>query len=231
MAKTVIALHSGGLDSSVLLWWLRDQGYHDRVLPLSVHYGQRHSRELRAAREVCEAGDFPFKLVDLTSLRSVMRGSSQTDEVEVPEGHYADDNMKVTVVPNRNMLLLSVAGAYAVSQHAVSIAYAAHAGDHAQYPDCRPEFINAMRAAFQLNHYWPTELIAPFSGMTKADIVKLGAELGVPMHLTWSCYAGKEKHCGKCGTDVERREAFYLAGIDDPTVYEDSAYWETVCSK
>ena len=227
--ETVVSLLSGGLDSSVLLWWLRDQGYHDRVLPLSVHYGQRHSRELQAAATVCQRGGFAHQVVDLSALRAVMKGSSQTDCIDVPEGHYAADTMRITVVPNRNQILLSVAAAYAISQGASTVAYAAHAGDRAQYPDCRPEFVEAMEHALRLCHYTPIVLTAPFVSMSKADIATLAAKLGVPINETWSCYKGGLKHCGKCGTCCERREAMYLAGVDDLTEYEHPDYWRTVC--
>lgn len=226
--KRAVALHSGGLDSTVLLYYLKSLGH--EVLPLSIHYGQRHSKEIQAAQQVCAAGGFEGAAIDLRGLgETVMRGSSQTDgEVEVPEGHYAEDNMKVTVVPNRNMVLLSIATAYAISEKAHAVAYAAHAGDHAQYPDCRSSFIAAMKGAIQLCDYNPPMLIAPFADRSKGDVVLLGAGLNVPFELTWSCYKGGEKHCGRCGTDVERAEAFYIAGVPDPTQYEDPYYWKTV---
>ena len=127
--------------------------------------------------------------------------------------------MKSTVVPNRNMIMLSLAAARAIAVGADGVAYAAHSGDHAIYPDCRPEFADAVAAALRICHYTPIELERPFVDMTKADIVRLGAELGVDFSKTWSCYKGGEKHCGKCGTCVERREAFRLAGVPDPTEY------------
>lgn len=223
----VVALHSGGLDSSVMLYHLRSLDY--EVLPLSINYGQRHWKELNAAADICVAGNFRWRRLDLEPLRELLQGSSQTDpKVEVPEGHYADDNMRITVVPNRNMVLLSMAEAYAISNKAGFVAYAAHAGDHSQYPDCRPEFVNAFRRAIELCDYQPAALITPFVKRTKAQIVKIGSILDVPFHLTWSCYKGGELHCGRCGTDVERAEAFYLAGVHDPTEYEDPNYWKTV---
>jgi 7-cyano-7-deazaguanine synthase len=153
-----------------------------------------------------------------------MGGSSQTDKsVPVPEGHYEEESMKQTVVPNRNMILLALAGAWAISTKSDAIAYAAHSGDHAIYPDCRPEFTEAMSDALRLCDWHEVKLMRPFlypTPMSKADIVKLGTSLGVPFELTWSCYKGGEKHCGKCGTCVERVEAFQLAGVEDPTEYE-----------
>lgn len=227
MPDKVIALHSGGIDSSVLLYYLRSLG--KEVLPLSINYGQRHWKELNAAFEVCRAGGFSWKKLDLQPLREILQGSSQTDpEISVPDGHYADETMKITVVANRNMVLISMATAYAISQKAEMVAYAAHAGDHAIYPDCREHFIAAMSHAISLCDYNPPHLFAPFGQRTKRDIVRLGAELKVPFDLTWSCYRGKEIHCGRCSTCVERAESFYLARVPDPTVYEDNTYWKAV---
>ncbi|MFM9146691.1 MAG: 7-cyano-7-deazaguanine synthase, partial [Verrucomicrobiota bacterium] len=139
--------------------------------------------------------------------------------VKVPEGHYEEESMKATVVPNRNMLLISVATAWAVSLRAESVAYGAHGGDHAIYPDCRPEFAEALDRAVRLADWHEVRLERPFVKMDKAAIVRRGAELDVPFSLTWSCYVGGERHCGKCGTCVERKEAFRLARVTDPTDY------------
>ncbi|SRR6266852_7380547 len=220
--KVILTL-SGGLDSAVLLWHLLEQKH--QVCCLSVDYGQRHYRELTAAKNLCMLADVEHKITDLRGILSLFSGSSQTSsEIAVPEGHYAEESMKQTVVPNRNMVLLSLAGAWAVSTKSDAVAYAAHSGDHTIYPDCRPEFTEAMEDAFRLCDWHPVKLLRPFLypvPMSKADIVKLGAGLGVPFEETWSCYKGKEVHCGKCGTCVERREAFNLAGIGDPTIYGD----------
>lgn len=218
--KIILTL-SGGMDSAVLLWLLKNQGHEVRCL--SVDYGQRHRKELRSAVELARLAGVEHKVVDLSAVRELMAGSSQTSDLPVPEGHYAEESMKQTVVPNRNMLLLALAGAWAVSTKSDAIAYAAHTGDHAIYPDCRPEFTEAMEKAFQLCDWHPVKLIRPFlqpKPMTKADITKLGQGLGVPFGLTWSCYKGEEVHCGKCGTCVERIEAFQLAGVPDPTEYK-----------
>lgn len=219
----IVLIYSGGLDSTVLLYHLRDLGH--TVKALGVNYGQRHSRELQAAQVITSRLGVEYRVADLTALRGFMAGSSQTDDkVEVPHGHYAEDNMKKTVVPNRNSIMLNVAAAWAISLGYPVLAYAAHAGDHAQYPDCRPLFISAMRNLLLYVDWEPLNLLAPFSRKTKAEIVQLGAQLGVPFELTWSCYSGGDKHCGLCGTDVERREAFRIAGVPDPTEYEAS--WE-----
>ncbi len=219
--KTVLCF-SGGLDSTVLLYWLLSQGHLVRCL--GVDYGQRHMKELGAARGICNYAGVEFKVASLRSLLQFLGGSSQTDNVPVPLGHYAEESMKATVVPNRNMILLSVATAWAISTKSDCVAYAAHAGDHTIYPDCRPEFAKAMSAAIALADWHKVAIERPFITKTKADIVRLGADLKAPLHLTWSCYQGREHHCGECGTCVERREAFQLAGVPDPTLYVPSSF-------
>lgn len=217
----LVTLLSGGLDSTVLLYKL----VHDQhaVRALSVNYGQRHLRELGAAQLVAEAAHVDeWVLADLSAAASLFAGSSQTSPgVPVPEGHYTEASMKATVVPNRNMVMLSLAAAWAISVKAEAVCYAAHAGDHAIYPDCRPEFFNALDEAVRLADWWRVKLFAPFLLLTKAEIVALGEALRVPFGATWSCYKGGERHCGRCGTCVERREAFQLAMVKDPTDYEE----------
>lgn len=186
---------------------------------LSVDYGQRHRRELEAARAICAHYGVDHRLADLRALAPLFGSNALTGSVKVPEGHYEEESMKATVVPNRNMLLISVATAWAVSLRAESVAYGAHGGDHAIYPDCRPEFAEALDRAVRLADWHEVRLERPFVKMDKADIVRRGAELDVPFGLTWSCYVGGERHCGKCGTCVERKEAFRLAGVADPTDY------------
>jgi len=215
-----VLLYSGGLDSTVLLYDLIDSG--DEVLPIGIDYGQRHAKELEAAFDICQKLKLQSTQLDLGDLRLVMKGSSQTDDsVDVPLGHYADPSMKVTVVPNRNMIMLSIACALAVSEKADRICFAAHAGDHPIYPDCRPAFIHRLGEAMLISSYNPVRLDAPYQLWNKADIVKQGSKLGVPFEKTWSCYIGEDKHCGECGTCVERKEAFLRAGVPDPTEYEE----------
>ena len=219
--KTVL-IYSGGLDSTVLLYHLRAEGH--RMHALSINYGQRHQRELIYAREVCRQIDVTHEVADLSSIRPLLAGSSLTsDEIEVAEGHYTETSMKSTVVPNRNMILLSIATGYALSIGAEKVAYAAHSGDHVIYPDCRKEFADAMAQAIGLCDWKTVELIRPFVDWTKADIVRRGVELDVPFEKTWSCYKGESIHCGRCGTCIERREAFDLANVEDPTRYADDA--------
>lgn len=218
--KTVLCF-SGGLDSTVLLYHLLNLGYD--VCCLSVNYGQRHKLELRKGVEITRLLKVTHRIVELgPSVDALFRGSSQTDvSIDVPEGHYAEESMKATVVPNRNMVLLSLATAWAVSLKAQYVAYAAHAGDHAVYPDCRPDFAAAMDSAIAHCDWNPPRLLRPFAvGIDKAAIVKLGGNLGVPFEKTYSCYKGGEKHCGLCGTCRERIEAFQLAEVPDPTQYD-----------
>lgn len=212
-----VVLFSGGLDSTVLLADEIARGHHPYAV--SVMYGQRHVVELTAARKITDRLQVPHVVVEIPNLRAVLRGSSQTDDVPVPDGHYAAENMKATVVPNRNMILLSVALAAAVGADIRRVVYAAHAGDHTIYPDCRPEFVQAMKDAASRCDFNPIALDAPFVFNTKAEIVRRGQQIGAPLHLTWSCYKGGGVHCGKCGTCQERIEAFALAGVPDPTVY------------
>ena len=218
----VVLIYSGGLDSSVLLYHLLAEGH--EVSTLSVNYGQRHARELSSAAEIAKRVGVRHEVADLRAVAHLLAGSSLTSpDIAVPEGHYAEENMKATVVPNRNMILLALAAGWAISQKADAVAYAAHSGDHAIYPDCRSEFADAMRHAIGLADWHKVDLIRPFVEFTKADVVRRGAALGVPFAETWSCYKGKALHCGRCGTCVERREAFYLAGVADPTPYAPDA--------
>lgn len=220
--KSVVLL-SGGMDSAVLLYHLKYSLGHT-VVALGVDYGQRHGKELVAARGVAKGALTELVLADLSACSALFAGSSQTSaDIPVPEGHYAEESMKQTVVPNRNMVLLALATALAVSRKAEFVAYAAHAGDHTIYPDCRPEFVAAMDGAIRLADWHPVRILGPFVDKSKADLVRLGRDLEVPFARTWSCYKGGAVHCGKCGTCVERREAFQLAGVLDPTEYEPGA--------
>jgi 7-cyano-7-deazaguanine synthase len=217
-----IVVHSGGMDSTVLLYQLVAQG--DEVKALSIDYGQRHGKEIECARAIAEDLGVEHRVSDLRSLAELLGGSALTSsEIEVPEGHYEEDNMKATVVPNRNMILLAVSAGWAISSEYDRVAYAAHSGDHAIYPDCRNEFADALDVAIQLADWRKVSLYRPFVDLTKADLVKLGVELQVPFERTWSCYKGGELHCGRCGTCVERREAFHLAEVTDPTTYDADA--------
>lgn len=221
--RRVVAVVSGGLDSSTMAYSLRAQGY--EVIAISFDYGQRHRKELAFAEQMAADLGASWTLIDLhaAGVTSILSGSALTDEaVTVPDGHYADDSMKITVVPNRNAIMLSVACALAVTREAGAVAFGAHTGDHFIYPDCRPEFVRAFERMVNVavEGLASIEILAPFLAMTKADIVKLGDELHVPFERTWSCYKGGALHCGTCGTCFERREAFARAHVIDPTQYE-----------
>jgi 7-cyano-7-deazaguanine synthase len=226
--KKVLVITSGGLDSTVLLYAHIANG--DNVRALGVDYGQRHKVELEYALKTANALKIPFMVARMDSLSELLPGSSQTsNHVAVPEGHYAAENMKATVVPNRNMILLAVAMGHALAHNCEAVSYAAHAGDHAIYPDCRPEFADAMDAAARLCDWKPMRLLRPFIHLTKSEIVAKGASLKVDFSQTYSCYAGKPGiHCGRCGTCVERAESFCEAGIKDPTKYESPEFFRTV---
>lgn len=222
MTQKAVVILSGGMDSTVLAHELASRGL--EVHAIGIDYGQRHVKELAFALEQALAMDIPFEVVDLGELGKVLAGSALTsDDVPVPEGHYEDESMKATVVPNRNMILLAVAIGKAVAIGAKVVAYGAHAGDHAIYPDCREEFAAAMSQAALLCDYEPITLLRPFVNITKADIAARGQELGVNFAQTWSCYQGGDLHCGRCGTCVERIEAFADSGVPDPTQYEPRA--------
>ncbi len=219
---SAVAVVSGGLDSVTLCHFLASRGFFLRLL--AFDYGQRHQRELEFARACAARLSSPLEVIDLSGLRPLLKGSALTDDVAVPHGHYAAPSMAATIVPNRNAIFLAAAYAWAVSSRAQLVAIGVHAGDHPVYPDCRPAFIEAFgsmqRVAVEGAGDARLSLFAPFLTLRKHDIVHLGAALGVPFQETWSCYEGGEVHCGRCGTCVERREAFELAGVPDPTAYE-----------
>ena len=198
--SSILVLLSGGMDSTTLLY--EAKATYDDVQAISFDYGQRHSIELKHAEHIARTARVPQHTVDMGHMRSLMTGSSQTDSrVPVPHGHYEDESMRATVVPNRNMVMLATAAAAAISWKLDEVGYAAHAGDHAVYPDCRPTFIAAMRLALFHCHYdGGVELWTPFEWRTKAHIMQLGWDLAVPFDKTYSCYAGNAIHCGRCGT-------------------------------
>ena len=222
---------SGGLDSVTLAEKIAQEQTLTGLI--SFDYGQRHKKELAYAKDCADRFDIRHTLIDISSVGAALEGSALTDEVAVPDGHYAEDTMKITVVPNRNAIMLSIAYGIAAAQGAEAVAAAFHGGDHYIYPDCRPEFVHAFEAmqAAALEGMADIKLYTPFLEKTKADIVAEGAQLGVVFSLTWSCYKGGEQHCGRCGTCVERREAFEIAGIQDPTDYADPEFWRAAVEK
>ncbi|MDP0491149.1 MAG: 7-cyano-7-deazaguanine synthase QueC [Verrucomicrobiota bacterium JB023] len=216
--KTVVLL-SGGMDSTVALWHTLAEG-HEVLACLGVDYGSKHNaKELPMARWQAEKAGIPFHQADLTVINDLFTSDLLQSGGEIPLGHYEDSNMKKTVVPFRNGILLSLAAGFAESLEAEGLVIAAHSGDHAIYPDCRETFLGPMAEAIKNGTYAGLALMRPFVDVRKEDIAARGAELGVDFTHTWSCYQGQDVHCGKCGTCVERKEAFALAGLPDPTSY------------
>ncbi len=213
---------SGGLDSTTLLYHAMRED--NNIRAIGFNYGQRHVTELSKAAAICRAVGVPHSIFNLDPL--LFMGSALTGGPDVPHGHYAADNMKVTIVPNRNAVMLASAFAYAVSIGADRVGIATHAGDHPVYPDCRPEFMTAFQTMEDraLGEGNEVALWTPYINMSKAGIVETGYVIGVPYERTWSCYEGGEVHCGKCGTCVERKEAFRIAGVSDPTEYLDPSF-------
>lgn len=231
MSGTVV-LCSGGIDSATLAWKVAAAGTLERLV--SFDYGQRHRRELEHAAAIAAKLGARHDVVDISGLGRFLTASSLISGGDaVPDGHYAESNMKSTVVPNRNAIMLSIAFGIASGARADAVGIAVHGGDHFIYPDCRPGFVDAFRAMQDcaLEGMGEVALYAPFVGTDKAGILREGAALGVPYELTWSCYKGGRRHCGRCGTCVERAEAFHLAGIPDPTDYEDADYWKDAVAK
>jgi 7-cyano-7-deazaguanine synthase len=224
-----MVLLSGGMDSTVLASKLRKEG--DEVYGLTVHYGQRHAREIDAAMAVAQSLNIKHQTIWVPKGILENPESSQSGGTAVPEGSYDEAVMRTTVVPNRNMFLLSIATARAIANKCDRVAYAAHSGDHAVYPDCRGDFVISMAEAIHLCDWNPPRLIAPFLESTKAHIVRVGLEVGAPFQLTWTCYKGETHHCGRCGTCVERLEAFHMNGCEDFVTYEDTEFWKTAVAK
>ncbi len=215
----VVVLCSGGMDSVTALHWAARE--HTLVAAISFDYGAKHSaRELPMAAAQAAALGVRHEVAELGFANRLFSSALLRSGGEIPEGHYAADNMKQTVVPFRNAVFLSIACGFAESAGAEGLVIAAHGGDHAIYPDCREEFMSAMADAMRLGTYAGIKLLRPFIAMDKGEIAALGGRLGVDFARTWSCYKGGARHCGRCGTCVERREAFARAGLPDPTDYE-----------
>ena len=218
MSNKVVVIYSGGMDSFTVLNRALKDG--KDVYALSFDYGQRHVKELEYASNVCNGLNIPHKVIDISSINQLLAGSSLTDDIDIPEGHYESENMKSTIVPNRNMILLSLAVGYAVSVEASQVYYGAHSGDHAIYPDCRPEFVMKMNDVCQIANYEPVEIFSPYLNVNKTAILADGIKMGLDYSGTWTCYNGREKACGKCGACQERLEAFAENQITDPVPYE-----------
>ena len=218
MMKDSVLILSGGMDSVTLLY-----DYQERIaLAVSFDYGSKHNaRELPLARLHCQRLGIEHLMIPLSFMDEYFSSSLLKGGTDIPEGHYADENMKSTVVPFRNGIMLSIAVGIAESNGLKYVMMANHGGDHTIYPDCTPAFVDAFNQAAQAGTYVKVGLRSPYTNITKADIARRGKGLGIDYSKTWSCYKGGDRHCGRCGTCVERREALAEAGIDDPTVYDE----------
>lgn len=217
--KDSVIIVSGGMDSITLLYDRKE----NIALGISFDYGSKHNaKEIPLAKMHCERLGIKHITIELGFMQQYFQSSLLMGGEDIPEGHYADENMKSTVVPFRNGIMLSIAAGIAESNGLKKVLIANHGGDHAIYPDCRPEFIQSMSAATIAGTYIDVEVVAPYTDITKGDIARRGKALGIDYAETWSCYKGGEVHCGKCGTCVERKEALADAGINDTTTYEKS---------
>ena len=215
--KNVVCIYSGGMDSFTLVNQVHRLGMLHSCL--SFDYGQKHSKELEYARFVCHELDVPHHVINLRNLKPHLLGSALTDDVDMPQGHYAEETMKLTVVPNRNMIMLSIAVAYAVSHKLEAVNFGAHAGDHTIYPDCREPFVRLMDAAAQAANWHTVRVRAPYQHLDKAEILQIGYGLGLDYGKSWTCYQGGALACGKCGSCQERLEGFAKIGKVDPLEY------------
>ena len=215
--KDSLLVLSGGLDSTTMLYDFAE----NIALAVTFHYGSNHNeREAAYARYHCDKLGIQHIEINLAFMGDYFQSSLLEGADAIPDGNYDEENMKSTVVPFRNGIMLSIAAGLAESRGLKKVMLANHSGDHTIYPDCRPEFVKAMSEAINSGTYIGVELVAPYTMITKADIVKRGSELGIDYTKTYSCYKGGEHHCGLCGTCRERREAFMLAGVEDKTIYD-----------
>ncbi len=226
--KTLVVC-SGGMDSVTLAHKVAQE--HELIGLVSFNYGQRHLKELDFARACADDLGVEHIVIDISGIGRQLSGSALTDDVAVPDGHYAEETMRITVVPNRNAIMLAIAFGIAAARGADAVATAVHGGDHFIYPDCRPGFTEAFETMQRqaLAGVADVRLYTPYVHTDKAAIAAEGVRLGVDYTRSWSCYKGGEIHCGRCGTCVERREAFHLAGAEDPTTYADPDFWKEAC--
>lgn len=218
IAPKAVVIYSGGMDSYTILNKAIRSG--KDIYALTFDYGQKHCKEIDYAKAACADLDVPHRIIDITAINQLLKSSSLTSDIDIPEGHYEDDNMKSTVVPNRNMILLSLAIGYAVDIGANEVFYGAHAGDHAIYPDCRPEFVEAMNSVAQIANYEAVSIVTPYLNANKEAILREGLAMELDYGNTWTCYNGRQHACGKCGSCVERLEAFAANHTHDPLTYE-----------
>jgi 7-cyano-7-deazaguanine synthase len=216
--RRVVVLLSGGMDSVTALHWAFR--HHEVTAAVSFHYGSKHNdREIPFAEIQAKRLAVPHLTIPLGFIAEQFDSHLLKSGGEIPKGHYEESSMQKTVVPFRNGIMLAIAAGLAESRKAEALVIAAHSGDHAIYPDCRETFMQPMAEAIRNGTYAQIDVLRPFIDQTKAGIARLGADLGVDFSQTWSCYVGGDVHCGECGTCVERREAFELAGVPDPTRY------------
>ena len=218
MAKDAVIVLSGGMDSVTLLYEFKD------IIALAVtfNYGSNHNkREIEYAKLHCQRLGIKHIIIPLDFMHTYFKSSLLEGADAIPEGHYADSNMKSTVVPFRNGIMLAIACGIAESNKLTRVLIANHSGDHTIYPDCRQQFIDAMSAAMTNGTYEGVHIFAPYTNITKANIAQRGARIGINYAETYSCYKGGVNHCGKCGTCIERREALAEAGVTDTTTYDE----------
>lgn len=218
MKEKAVVIYSGGMDSFTILNKALNENY--ELYALTFDYGQKHNKEIEYAKAVCHELGVNHRIVNIGAINQLLQSSSLTSDAEIPQGHYEEANMKSTVVPNRNMILLSLAIGYAVDIGATKVFYGAHSGDHAIYPDCRPEFVHAMNEVARIANYQPVEIVTPYLYSSKGSILADGLKMKLNYSKTWTCYNGREKACGKCGSCLERLEAFAENNVSDPLSYE-----------
>ena len=224
MSEIAVVILSGGIDSTTLCYKLKNEGYD--VYPLTFLYGQKHSKEILSAKDICKRLKVTHKITDISNIGELLSGSALTDDnvkiPEVPETVDYYETLKSTIVPNRNAILLSIATGYAQSLGANKVFFGAHHSDRGVYPDCRKEFVEAFQGAERIANDNPSlSILSPFVDLNKSEVVKIGKELDVPYELTWSCYAGEDIHCGTCSSCRERKRAFSDNNLNDPTIYAD----------
>jgi len=222
MRKCGVLILSGGIDSTTLCYKFVNEDW--VIRPLIFNYGQKHRKEIEYAKRTCLRLSLDYKIIDLSGMKELLSGSALTDlSIDIPEVSETTkkfDTLETTIVPNRNSIFLSIAIGYAVSQDFDNVLFGAHHSDRGVYPDCRSEFIESFQASERLaTDNSSLRVIAPFVEMTKGKIVSIGSEMSVPFEETWSCYAGRDIHCGKCSSCIERKKAFSEAGVEDPTIY------------
>lgn len=218
-----LVILSGGMDSSTVLAWVLQKVDGANVETVTFNYGSKHNaQENKAAQNIAKHYGVKNTLIKLDFMRDHFKSNLLKNGGDIPDGHYADQSMKKTVVPFRNGILMAIAAGFAESIEADEIYLGNHTGDHAIYPDCRATFTQPMEEAIYNGTYRKIKAVFPFGEMNKTDLCRIGGELHVPYHLTYSCYKGSEIHCGTCGTCTERKEAFQDANVADPTLYRDS---------